>query len=631
MKKIFGICICLILLVGAIVAPTAVFAEESASSAGVTIHFLNPTAVAVVNDNLFVADNVDKDNNKSVILGFTIGETNATYRDTIEIDGNVTNLSAKGNNGLYAILDDKVIEYTVGANAKLTKTQEFVEAGELRGFVDCVYGQFGDTQTEYFLAQKGLYRNDVNPEYRGWIGQEFGGSVSSVALGNFIYYLYINEDGKAVSMRYFGRGSNFPAGDVFNNGNGLAEQYQNQPLGLFAWGDNLGIFWNDKIHFVEVGAECTRPILMDYAAASNSEEKINVKDVEASNGKLFVLNDKNVVEVYEGTAGNMSRVYSVGSDTVNQAVPHQFHSFTLVRSKGYPANLVFKTNEDTTVPELITDAEEYIILGYEGSEESLYYYVLTNDNHFGWVQKTNSKTVDGKLTDDKLQVIDTAVSHDSNVEYTTKFKSLNAVYIYNLPRTVEAFRDETFTQTASNSPEVTVLQRFTEDATIWYYVSFEHNGVTRTGFVQEKDLGGFMPTPKQNTPAIDDRKINSTLFEAVKLYRYPDKDLLKDDDNLVKTDDAPNGVKLYSGQRVTVLSDDGEFAFIQIHYSNGENVYGYVLSNRLIGLHAITTNAIVGLSMLAVAIALTTTLIVVFVKRKNGNAPRRKKEPKTED
>ena len=621
MKKIFGICICLILLIGAIVAPTAVFADESTTNTSVTIHFLNPTAIAVVGDSLFVADNVDKDANKSVILGFSISESQATYRDTIELDGNVTNLSRKGDAGLYAILNDKVIEFTVGNNAKLTEKTVFYAEGELSGFVDCVYAPSGANYTEYFLAQLGLYRNDD----RVWAEPKLSSYKSSVAIGDNVYYLQI-DNGKAVSKRYDGRAHGF-RDDVYNNKNGFGN-LADTPLGLFAWGDNVGVFSKDKVHFVEITTQdCSFAQLMDYNKVNTSEEKINIKDVEASNGRLFVLNDKNVVEVYAGEADNMSLVYSVGSDMVDQAVPHGFNSFTLVQSKGYPANLVFKTNEDTTIPELVTDAEEYIILGYEGDENSLYYYVLTNDNHFGWVQKTNYKKVNGELTDDKLEVINTDVTRDDNVEYTTKFASLNAVYLYSLPRSIDAFRAETFQQTASAMPDVTVKQRFTEGETVWYYVSFEVDGTTKTGFVQEEYLGEFrMKVNEENIRVIEDRKINSTLFEAVKLYLYPDKDL-RNDDNLVTTD---NGiVKLYSGKRVTVISEDEEngVAFIQIQGSNGSgNIYGYVELSRLIGIHAITTNAIVGLSLLAVAIVLTTTLVVVFVKRRNGSAPKRKKE-----
>ena len=631
MRKILGISLCLLLLVAAIVAPTVSFAAESTANAGVTIHFLNPTAIAIAGDSLFVADNVDKDSNKSVILSFTLGENEAIYRNTIEIDGNVTNLSGKGDSGLYAVLADKVIEYTVSDNAALTYAKEYNEDGELKGFVDCVYGQsYENNQAEYFLAQQGLYRNAD----RVWAEPKVSDYRSCVVIGDYIYYLQINSDGKAASKRFNGRKLGFDIDDVYNNGNGLASQYKSQPLGLFAWGENVGVYWNDKIHFVEIGAECSRPLLLDYNAVSSSEENLNVKDVEASDGKLFVLNDKNVVEVYANTSGSMSRVYTVGSDTVEQAVPYAYSSFTLVRSKGYPSNLVFKTNdEQTTIPELMTDADEYIILGYAGSEESLYYYVLTNDNHFGWVKKTNAKYSDGKLvSDDKLEIVDTSVSRDGNVNYKTVFASLNAVYIYKLPRSVDAFCDEVFKQTASTMPEVTVKQRFTEKTekgeTVWYFVSYEVDSKTMTGFVKEKDLGEFMPTPNGNVPAIDDKKINSTLFEAVKLYKFPDKDLLNDEANLVTTADGP--VKLYSGRRVTLISEEGDFAFIQIQDSNGTNIYGYVLKDRLIGIHAITTNAAVGLSVLAVAIALATTLIIVFLKRKKGFTLRRKKENKTD-
>ena len=624
MKKIFGICICLILLVGAIVAPTVAFATESTSS--MTIHFLNPTAITVVDDSLFVVDNVDKDANKSVILTFSIGDSNATYRSTIEIDGNVTNLSPKSDDGLYAILNNKVIEYAIGDNASLDKVKEFGEVGELSGFVDAAYGQSGETkQTEYFLAQQGLYRNAAS----GWT-EKFSGAVSSVSIGNYIYYLY-NDGNKAVSKRFNGRDIVFSEGDVYNNGNGIATKYSTNPIGLFTWGDNLGVFWKDKIHYVEVTSVCSLPELLDYKAVTTSEETINIKDVSADNNKLFVLNDKNLIEVFaKGATDEMERLYTVGSDMVDQSVPHEFTSYTLARSIGYPSNLIFKTNDaDTSIVELVTDAQDYIILGYDGDEDSLYYYVLTNDNRFGWVQKTNSKIVDGKLTDDKLEVINTNVAYDPSIEYTTKFASLNAVYIYNLPRSVDAFRGETFQQTASNMPEVIVKQRFTENTNdgkiVWYYVTYKADGQDKSGFVQSQYLSEFtMKVDESNLQVIEDRKINSTLFEAVKLYLYPDKDLMTDD-NVVTNE---NGiVKLYSGKRVTVISESDGIAFIQIQSNNGSgNTYGYVDSSRLIGMHAITTNAIVGLSLLGTAILIASVFLAVYFKRKKIGSTRAKKD-----
>ena len=619
MKKIFGICICLILLIAAIVAPTVAFAAESTSS--VTIHFLNPTAIAVVDDSLFVVDNVDKDANKSVILTFSIGDTQAIYRSTIEIDGNVTNLSPKNNDGLYAILHNKVIEYAIGDGASLNEVAQFGETGELSGFVDATYGQSGEThQTEYFLAQQGLYRNSAG----GWT-EKFSGAVSSVAIGKYIYYLY-NDGNKAVSKRFNGYNFVFSEGDVYNNGNGIAGLYSTKPIGLFAWeNDTLGVFWKDKIHYVEITSVCSLPELLDYKAFSTSEETINIKDVAASNGKLFVLNDKNLIEVFaKGATDEMERLYTVGSDMVDQSVPHEFNSFTLVHSIGYPSNLIFKTNDaDTSIIELVTDAQDYIILGYDGDEDSLYYYVLTGDNRFGWVQKTNSKKVNGKLTDDKLEVINTNVSRDPSIEYTTKFNSLNAVYLYNLPRSVDSFRGETFQQTASNMPEVTVKQYFKETTDkgliVWYYVTFETDGQVKSGFIQEQHINTqfTQKVDENNLTVIGDKKINSTLFEAVKMFELPDKELM--DDNHVRT-------KLYSGMRVTVISEENGIAHIQVQSNDGTNIYGYVDSSRLIGLHSITTNAIVGLSLLGAAIVIASVFVAVYLKRRKNGSPRAKKD-----
>ena len=77
-----------------------------------------------------------------------------------------------------------------------------------------------------------------------------------------------------------------------------------------------------------------------------------------------------------------------------------------------------------------------------------------------------------------------------------------------------------------------------------------------------------------------------------------------------------NLIKLYSGDRVTVVLEQDGKSYIQVRKTDGTCSFGWVESNRLIGLHAITSNAIVGLSLLAVAIALSSLLLIVFFKRK---------------
>ncbi len=87
--------------------------------------------------------------------------------------------------------------------------------------------------------------------------------------------------------------------------------------------------------------------------------------------------------------------------------------------------------------------------------------------------------------------------------------------------------------------------------------------------------------PLQNV--VGDKKINSTLFEAVKMYLSPELE----ESELVHDKDG-NLIKLYSGDRVTVVLEQDGKSYIQVRKTDGTCSFGWVESNRLIGLHAIT-------------------------------------------
>ena len=335
-----------------------------------------------------------------------------------------------------------------------------------------------------------------------------------------------------------------------------------------------------------------------------------ISDAASAGDKLFLLNGDHKIDIFAKSAENETYVYAdatIGSDVVSKNVPTEYTSFTLVKSKGYPTNIVYKTKEQTSVPELIDHADEYIVLGYEGDENSGYYYVLTGGK-FGWVKKSQvTATVE---TDTKLQIADLKLDN-GQVGYVTKFNSLRAVTVRQLP-----YYDSpktTFTQTASSMKEVKLLKRFTEttaDSTYeWYWVEYDEG---QRGFVERAALGNFRvkPTTEDIVP-LGDRKINSTLFEAVTLYA--DKGMAETD---VVYDEHENLIKLYSGDRVTVISEEDGASFIMRQRSDGTRDFGWIATDRLIGVHNITTNAIVGLSLLAFAVALTATLLVIFLKRK---------------
>ena len=626
MKKIFGICICLILLVAAIIAPTVAFADQA--DANVTIHFLNPTAIAYVDGKLFIADNIDENN--SAIHCFNVKGNNAQWLYTQPLTEKIVNLSAKDENSLYVVFTSKIVEYKA-SESKITETATITS---YTNPVDVTYGMDGrDGKNEYILTDSELYRNNIGRATTTTIS----GTKSCIAIGNYVYYLYA-DNGVDICKTYEGT-KHFTPNDesdqgYLNNSDTTSSNYFLKDFGakgLFVWeNDKVAIFSGERICYVSMSETCTLVNIFNYKENQQEQEnKKSITDVATSNNRLYVLNDNYQVDIFEKTETSFNLIGTVGDDTVNQSVPTKYTSFTLARSTGYPTNLVYKTTDDqTSVDDIIKNATEYIILGFEGENESLYYYVLVGDK-FGWVQKSEGATItNGKITDAKLQIVNTTVSNDY-VDVTTRFNSLNAVYIHKLPR--ESSDVTVFTQTSSTQPDVKVLQQFTEKTgngdVIWYYVSYENNGETETGFVKKEHVGTFATAIKKNV-VTQQKKINSTLFEAVKVYSIGDKELM-DDEHLVTN--ANGMVKLYSGQRVTLINEENGVAYIQISYGDGTNVYGYVFSDRLIGIHAITTNAIVGLTLLAVAIALATTLIVIFVKRKNGTLFKKQKKETPKD
>ena len=622
MKKILGICICLVLLAVAIAAPTA-FAAESPSSSAVTIHFLNPTAIAYANGQLFVADNID--DNNSAIHCFDVSDT-ATRIYTQSLTEKVVNLAAKDDESLYVVYANKIVEYGVSDN-------KLAEKAIITGYsnpVDVTYGADLDGHNEYILTNNALYRKNG----AGTANSEtITGTKSCIAIGDYVYYLYSGENGVDICKSYNGKDRSTPSGNttsqgILNSSDPTDSNYYLKDFGaqdLLVWdNDNVALFNEKQISYVNISASCSLLDVFDYhASQAEQENKKNIVDVAVSTNRIYVLNDNFQVDIFEKSENDYVLKGTVGDDTVYQTVPTSYTSFTLVRTKGYPTNLVYKTSDEaTTVVDLIKNATEYIIVGFDGDATSNYYYVLVG-NKFGWVQKSEGAT-DPK-SDDNLQIIDTSVSNDY-VDVTTYFNSLNAVYVHKLP--LEESSHTVFTQTPTTKPEVKLLQKFIETKAdgdvVWCYVSFVDDGNTVYGFVKEEHIGEFSNKLKDGVPT-QEKKINSTLFEAVKLYKDAEMTVVYD------TENSPNGIKLYSGQRVKLIYSKDGVACVQILYDDGSQIVGYLQSNKLIAVTTMTSNAIVGLSLLGVVVVLAVTLVIIFVKRKNGSAPKRKKTVKTEE
>ncbi|MCH5156347.1 MAG: hypothetical protein J1G02_00545 [Clostridiales bacterium] len=589
MKKLLCISIILLFIFVAII-PAVVFAASS--TAEDIVYFLNPTAITAMGDSLFIADRIEE--NKSVIMRYDVTESEPILSEIFEVDGCITNLAQK-DNGLYAVFTDKIVEYSTSFNA--------LNSWSIANPIDVVYGTYGSDKTEYVLKSDGLLRpgtggNTIN----------FTNGISCIAIGDSLMYAY-KQGNSTYYGEFDGKNTVYPSNYSISNSNSNAQLTSLALKGMFIWNDKTALFTADTVGYIVVGE-----VSCEYASLLEYDEDCDIIDATAQGSNLYLLNDNNQIEVFvQNELGNFDKTATIGNDELNQKEPtvSEFKSFTLVNSLGYPTNIVFKTTGGNSIDNIITDATEYIVIGYDGEQNSNFYYVLIGDK-FGWVKKSDNTT--DVNNDEGLAVIDTSVS-GNGFSYKAKFVSLNAVYVSTLPRLAyydnESYR-VTYQQSSNNKLEVSVLQRFDEGEIAWYYVSFLYDGQTCYGFVRDKDIKMYITFGNDSdVEVIGNRKINTPLFSSVKVYNNGNPATMTEENYAYDTEGKQ--LKLSAGTRVTLISvDDNGVAFIQIKKSN---YYGYVYADNLIETGAITTNATVGLILLAVAIALVITLTIVYLRR----------------
>lgn len=606
MKKYVKILLCLVLAALCIV-PTCAFAEPVDDTDDI-IYFLNPKAIAVTADKLFVADNIE--NGKSVIVTFDSGDK-PVYRSTTELEGNIVNMSAK-ENGLYVVLEDRVEEYAIVDN-KLNS----VGVNQVVGVLNFTEGASGTGTAQYYATAERISRIDGDETYDVSIG-----GIENVADINFVNdFLYVLSGSEQMKLlRWDGTKYGAPQNDVVNSKLDISES---GARGLLTWmvnGEKVPAYFSkNAITYVDIAtASATPALIMSYDG--------EVYDAVADDHNLYILNGAHEVTVYAND--NLSRTAVIGTDTLPRAVPQisEFTDYTLVKSVGYPANIVFKTSDvATSVPELIENADEYIVLGFDN--ERNFYYVLVGDK-FGWVKKSDGAT--SPEDDAKLQVIDTAVGGE-HLEYRTQFVSLNSVWVYPLPR--EAFKPTTpFTQSATDRADVVPLQRFTEQTenseTEWYYVRYDGD---KLGFVKRENIGNFhIKADVDAFPDVKgDRKANGPLFGFVQLYDNNNPETMNSEH--YACDEEGNVLHLGSGTRVTLIKEfDNGTASVQVAYGDGSTAFGYCYLSNLIGTGSLTTNAIFGLVAVTFAVALAVTLTVVFIKRRKSKAAKKEDSPHAE-
>lgn len=605
MKRISTILFVLTVLVLLAVVPAAAFAQSAADA---NRSLINPAAIVTVVNYIFVADNVDETNNQSAVLCFDVTASQPSYRYTYTTTKKIVNL-AEVDGQLYVMYADSVEVFEVGAT-QLTKTKTL----ELENVVDFTFGNYDGADMPYYVSDR-IYA------LRGTSSLPMDSATeNATACAVVDGQLYFVKDGNALKRLNLnvgeGKNPSFDSNDPLNkNGVSLA---MTEILGIFSYQVNgetqLALFGENGAFTLEQVSGGRYSAERTLINATN----VTVKDMCYGAGKIFLLNSANEVEIYSYNTEKQQferQPATIGTDTITidgqLPTPTQFTGFTLASSKGYPTNIVYKTTDaSTSISEIKTDyTGQFIILDFEGAEDLPFYYVLIGDK-FGWVQKSDGVTL--PQNDSRLTIVNTQISQD--VTYKAKFTSLNTVFIYPLPLS-DIEPGDTFQQSIANPQEAKLLQKFTEnhaDGTVteWYRVEY---GEGKTGFVSAGNVGQFHATgaPTSAEEVIGYKKINSSLFEAVKIYLTSDME-----ENEAICDEYGDVIKLYSGSQVVAVKEENNATFVEIRKNDGSTSYGWIPTDNLIGLHQITTNAIVGLSILGVALILTVVFVVLFVKRK---------------
>ncbi len=622
MKKLSFIFIC-VTLIACLLLPNLAFADSQQAK---DIHFISPVGIALVGNNLFVADNVA--DNQGALLCFDITDNTNAHKFTHIFSEQIVNVSASGER-LFVVFAGNFCEYQLtedGKNIQLVDTYNQTNVldvcvGKLRSVSNSQYDDaiYFLEKTATGVSLKCILADKTLGKITG-METENAFACIAVNVGNEeedTNYIYIaGSDGNTNTLKRFDC-TLFDQTDI-----GDDPFNQKQVSNLASSFHIFGIFINDGVLPMVYGAKTLHQINEDgnngYTAQNfydYSDSNFDIVKIVNGNGKLVLLNTNQQIEIYTLTSSSMSNdaIATIGSDTVSKTVPTTYTGFVLATSTGYPTNIIYKTSDDSTSIENILTKDkvgEFIILNYDGAENSNYYYVLVG-NKFGWVKKSDDAQMsvdNGKVTvtDSKIAVIDTAVSDLVAFDGDIKFNSMGVVYIYSLPSETSSY--VSIQQSTTTQQRATVLQQFHDGDTLWYYVQYGNNN---RGFVKSHQIGNIKATAKEEIFGVVDKQINATLFAAVTLHMTSD---LSEESIVTLNGEV---VKLYSGTLVKVLQQKDDASFIQIIKNDGSTTYGWVANERLAEVDALTTNEIAGLSALGVAVVLVIVFISVFLKRKS--------------
>lgn len=639
-----------ILLVCALVAPFGVASAMEQTA----IYFFDPVSMVVVDNTLYVADKVD--NNKSVLWCFSVTETTHNYLARYEFDSSIVNLSSS-NGQLFVLYADCIEVYTPVASSTTHQLGQ-AEVLSLPNAVDIchgIYSVFDITRDVlYYIDASGLLHcYEPTTQSNDVLNATAFDTSKPMSLVSLDQIMYVCANGTVSLFQY----QKMPTVDLdgteddqyvdFNVGsrNGITYFPDFTIQGIFFYeADNqfaIAVYNSNDLYKIEYN-KADRCYTATNPLGSLDQRYGEIIDVAQFNNQqanyLFVLNNDHTIVKY---SLNADKIYQplpdsaeggniIGSDIVTGLqIPTSFSGYTLAKPNGYPANIIYKTeNSATSNDEIVSDFDgEYIILHYAGDHLAPYYYVLAylpNSNgeygyKYGWVIKSDElRDKMAPEEDSKIAVIDNSL--DSALSYNAKFNSLNGVYIYDLP--LSDSNQTAFSQTATTMTDVNILQSFTENAADgstkqWYYVSYAttNNGVqhVHTGFVPAAQVS-YITAVGANTsgPIVGLMKINSSILSKVDVYDVNGQPAL---------DQNGNPISLYSGDLVNVISiDEQGKALVQIEDKHtGQYSYGYIDSTYLMGRMELSNNSILGLSVLGGALLLTLVFGVIFLRRRKSD------------
>lgn len=629
MKKFTVICVLMIIVILAVVPSVAM--ADIVNATGGNVCLINPIAITSIGDYIFVADDVDV--NHSVILCFNIARGTPSYKFTYSSERRIKNLS-EADGKLCVIYQDGISVFEVSDTVFKTPYTTYA----VENVVDMTFGKYQSETMHY--ATYVLNNEDLFYTYQDDTTQSFKPTDYSLEFEEITSCLYVdnNSDDSLNGYVYCIWDYDIKRFNTATGQWGLRQDDFNK-LGVYAtelmvkgifnyqingvW--QIGLYSDtainklEKRHYGLAGDREWEYGAMEAVPLDRSDTDVTILDVCYSANKLFVLNANKQVEIYAFDAEKSAFVrqeVSIGTDmiAIGDALPTNFTGFFLAQSLGYPTNIVYKTTDPaTSVTSIIPDyKDEFIILDFEGSEFLPFYYVLIGDK-YGWVKKSDGAVTPG--SDPKIQPINTNINPAvPDVTYKAKFISANTVFVYELP--ISGSSRTEFHQTVTTPKDVTILQVFTEKAaneTVeWYYISYEDaEGNEQKGFIQSGLVGQFYTTSNGSGNIYgEDKKINASLFEAVNIFATSDMS-----EQATIHDKDGNVIKLYSGTFVKVISEEGDASYIEVKI-NGTATYGWIQSDKLINRISMTTNAIVGLSILGAAIVIGVTFAIVFTKRK---------------